>query len=73
MKVGDLVYDYSIFRPGMIIKKDIYWTDTDSVTYYWEFEVLYDDGRRAYAEKDELELLKEGFQPVDFPTKTKKN
>ena len=54
MKVGDMVYDTSINKHGVIIQVGIDWTDTDGVTHWWDYEVLYSDGRRAYADIIEL-------------------
>ena len=54
MKLGDMVYDTSISKYGVIIKVGIDWTDTNDVTYVWDYEVLYSDGRRAYADTIEL-------------------
>ena len=54
MKPGDMVYDTSISKYGVIIKVGIDWTDTNDVTYVWDYEVLYSDGRRAYADTIEL-------------------
>jgi len=59
VKVGDLVYDTSISKNGMIIKTGIYWTDTDGVTHWWDYEVLYSDGKRAYADIADLFLAEE--------------
>lgn len=59
MKVGDLVYDTSISKNGMIIQAGIYWTDTDDVTHWWDYEVLYSDGKRAYADITDLFLAEE--------------
>ena len=54
MKPGDMVYDTSISKYGVIIQVGIDWTDTNGVTYEWDYEVLYSDGRRAYADTIEL-------------------
>ena len=59
MKAGDLVYDSSINKHGMIIQVGIDWTDTNGVTYVWDYEVLYSDGRRAYADVIEISLVEE--------------
>ena len=54
MKPGDMVYDTSISKYGVIIQVGIDWTDTNGVTYEWDYEVLYSDGKRAYADIIEL-------------------
>ena len=54
MKAGDLVYDSSINKHGMIIAAGIEWTDHNDQTYEWDYEVLYSDGMRAYADPIEL-------------------
>ena len=59
MKAGDLVYDSSINKHGMIIQVGIDWTDTNGVTYVWDYEVLYSDGRRAHADVIEISPVEE--------------
>ena len=59
MKAGDLVYDSSINKYGMIIEAGIDWTDSNGVTYVWDYEVLYSDGRRAYADVIEISPVEE--------------
>ena len=54
MKVGDMVYDTSISKYGVIIQVGIDWTDPNDLTYVWYYEVRYSDGRRAYADTIEL-------------------
>ena len=49
-----MVYDTSISKYGVIIQVGIDWTDTNGVTYEWDYEVLYSDGKRAYADIIEL-------------------
>ena len=61
MKAGDLVYDSSINKHGMIIAAGIEWTDHNDQTYEWDYEVLYSDGMRAYADTIEL------FPAIDAP------
>jgi len=61
VKVGDLVYDSSINKHGMIIAAGIEWTDHNDQTYEWDYEVLYSDGMRAYADTIEL------FPAIDAP------
>ena len=61
MKAGDLVYDSSINKHGVIIQVGIDWTDTNGVTYVWDYEVLYSDGMRAHADTIEL------FPAIDAP------
>ena len=61
MKVGDMVYDTSISKYGVIIQVGIDWTDTNDVTYVWDYEVLYSDGMRAYADTIGL------FPAIDAP------
>ena len=59
MKAGDLVYDSSINKYGMIIEAGIDWTDSNGVTYTWDYDVLYSDGRRAYANVIEISPAEE--------------
>ena len=59
MKAGDLVYDSSINKHGVIIQVGIDWTDTNGVTYVWDYEGLYSDGRRAYADVIEISPVEE--------------
>jgi hypothetical protein len=59
VKAGDLVYDSSINKYGMIIEAGIDWTDSNGVTYAWDYEVLYSDGRRAYADVIEISPAEE--------------
>jgi hypothetical protein len=59
VKAGDLVYDSSINKHGVIIQVGIDWTDTNGVTYVWDYEVLYSDGRRAYADVIEISPVEE--------------
>ena len=61
MKAGDLVYDSSINKHGMIIAAGIEWTDHNDQTYEWDYEVLYSDGMRAHADTIEL------FPAIDAP------
>ena len=49
-----MVYDTSISKYGVIIQVGIDWTDTNGATYEWDYEVLYSDGKRAYADIIEL-------------------
>jgi hypothetical protein len=45
----------------MIIAAGIEWTDHNDQTYEWDYEVLYSDGMRAYADTIEL------FPAIDAP------
>ena len=54
MKPGDMVYDTSISKYGVIIQVGVEWTDHNDQTYEWDYEVLYSDGKRAYADIIEL-------------------
>ena len=69
MKAGDLVYDSSINKYGMIIEAGIDWTDSNGVTYAWDYEVLYSDGRRAYADVIEISPVEEAYKQLLFQKK----
>ena len=62
MKAGDLVYDSSINKHGMIIEVGIDWTDSNGVTYTWDYDVLYSDGCRAYADVIEISPAEEAYK-----------
>ena len=51
MKVGDLVYE---------------WTDHNDQTYEWDYEVLYSDGKRAYADIIELFPAEDAERHIPF-------
>ena len=72
MKVGDMVYDTSISKYGVIIQVGIDWTDTNDVTYVWDYEVLYSDGRRAYADTIELFPAEDAERHILFEKNEKK-
>ena len=72
MKVGDMVYDTSISKYGMIIAVGIDWTDTNDVTYEWDYEVLYSDGKRAYADIIELFPAEDAERHILFEKNEKK-
>ena len=72
MKPGDMVYDTSISKYGVIIQAGIDWTDTNGVTYEWDYEVLYSDGRRAYADTIELFPAEDAERHILFEKNKKK-
>jgi hypothetical protein len=57
-----MVYDTSISKHGMIIAVGIEWTDHNDQTYEWDYEVLYSDGRRAYADVIEISPVEEAYK-----------
>lgn len=55
--VGDLVFDDTVKKFGLITNEKVFWTDTDDQTYRWDFEILYEDGDIGFASEDEIEIM----------------
>ena len=57
MKIGDLVFDSSLCRNGIIVasKEWNMWPGTEETE--WEHEILYDDGSLDTAYERELEVI----------------
>ena len=72
MKVGDLVYDTSISKYGMVISVGVEWTDHNDQAFEWDYEVLYSDGKRAYADIIELFPAEDAERHILFEKNKKK-
>tara|TARA_Y100001970_G_C13950512_1_gene708001 strand:+ start:547 stop:732 length:186 start_codon:yes stop_codon:yes gene_type:complete len=59
MEVGDMVFDASLGRRGIIVASFGYspWIGTEETE--WEHEILYDDGMLDSAYERELEVISE--------------
>ena len=58
MKIGDLVFDSSLGRSGIIVASKE-WTHILAEESEWEHEILYDDGTIDTAYEQELEVLEQ--------------
>ena len=56
MEVGDLVFDSSLGRSGIIVASKE-WTHILAEESEWEHEILYDDGTIDTAYEQELEVV----------------
>ena len=72
MKIGDMVYDTSVGKYGMVIAVGVEWTDHNDQTYEWDYEVLYSDGKRAYADIIELFPAEDAERHILFEKNKKK-
>ncbi len=61
MKIGDLVFDSSLGRHGIIVASKE-WSLVGTKETEWEHEILYDDGALDTAYERELEALSEIVQ-----------
>lgn len=58
--IGDLVFDGTVKKYGLITNKGALVTDSYNQTYRWDFEILYEDGKTGFASADEVEIMNEG-------------
>ncbi|HIF08638.1 MAG TPA: hypothetical protein EYQ81_01495, partial [Sneathiellales bacterium] len=61
------------FKGRKEIEEGIDWTDSNGVTYTWDYDVLYSDGHRAYADIIELFPAEDAERHILFQKEKSRN